>query len=190
MYGLINQAIRGLVIENFGEEMWARIRTSAGVETDDFVSMQSYDDAVTYELVGAASKELDLPAETVLETFGKYWVNYVGQENYGELMNAAGDDLPTFLENLDQMHARIMLSFPELNPPTFRVTDRSENSLVLHYHSERPGLAPLVVGLLHGLGHRFKTDVSVEHDRQDFGDGEHDVFTVRYKPASVSGESL
>lgn len=186
MYGLINKAIRGLVIEKFGAETWQRIRKDAGVEGDDFVAMQSYDDAVTYDLVAAASKALDLPAETVLETFGEYWVEYVGQENYGEFMNAAGKNLPEFLENLDQMHARVMLSFPELDPPSFRVTDRTDNSLLLHYYSSREGLAPLVVGLLRGLGHRFKTDVEVKHSRSNSGDADHDLFDVRFSPSVTS----
>lgn len=186
MYGLINKAVRGLVIEKFGEEVWERIRTSAGVEEDDFVAMESYEDSVTYDLVAAASKELDLPAEAVLETFGEYWVEYVGQDNYGEFMNAAGKDLPEFLENLDQMHARVMLSFPKLDPPSFRVTDRTDDRLMLHYYSSREGLAPLVVGLVRGLGRRFETDVEIKHTRSDSGEDDHDQFEVRFRPSSTT----
>lgn len=189
MYGLINQAIRGLVLERFGTEAWERICTSAGIEEDVFVSMQPYDDGVTYDLVGAASKELDLPAETVLETFGAYWVEYVGAENYGDLMNAAGKDLPEFLENLDQMHARVMLSFPDLKPPSFRVTDRTDDRLTLHYYSSRPGLAPLVVGLLKGLADRFHTDIEIEHRNEQDDQGEHDVFDVSFRTSSVGGDA-
>ena len=61
MYGLINRAVRGLVTEQFGEEAWTKIRTRAGVEDDDFVSMSSYDDSVTYDLVAAATEELLAP---------------------------------------------------------------------------------------------------------------------------------
>lgn len=183
MYGLINKAVRGLVIDQFGEDAWQRIRKAAEVDDDDFLAMEGYDDKVTYALVGAASKELGLEPEAVLQAFGEYWVNYVADDNYGHLMQTAGQSFPEFLSNLDQMHARVKLTFPDLQPPSFSVTDQAENSLRLHYYSSREGLGPLVVGLLHGLGRRFDTEVEVEAGREGNGPDEHDVFQVNYRPA-------
>lgn len=178
MYGLINKAVRELVVGEFGQEAWDRIRTAAGVEEQDFVSMRQYDDAVTYELVGAASAELGLPAEKVLETFGAYWVGFVGQENYGPMMDAAGDTLPEFLSNLDEMHSRVMLTFPELKPPSFKVTDRTDDRLRLHYFSTRVGLGPLVKGLLDGLALKFGVEIEVEQSREGEGADAHEVFDI------------
>lgn len=180
MYGLINRAVRGLVTEQFGEEAWGRIRTRAGVEDDDFVSMSSYDDSVTYDLVAAASAELGAPAEAILKSFGEYWVRYTAVEGYGDLLASAGDDLVSFLSNLDQMHARVKLAFPDLKPPRFRVTDADDAGLRLHYYSDRPGLAPLVVGLVDGLAQRFGDEVEIEPGREGEGEDEHDVFVVRF----------
>ena len=180
MYGLINKAVRGLVIQVAGEEGWARIRQEAGVEDDDFISLEGYDDQVTYRLVGAASNELGMSQEDVLIAFGKYWVQYTAVEGYGELMNTAGSTFPEFLRNLDQLHSRVKLTFPNLIPPRFTVTDESEGRLVLHYFSEREGLAPLVIGLLQGLGSRFGQAVMAEQFRSGEGDAEHDAFRVQY----------
>lgn len=180
MYGLINRAVRGLVTEQFGEDVWSRIRTRAGVEDDDFVSMNSYDDAVTYDLVAAASAELGAPAEAILEQFGGYWVRYTAVEGYGDLLASAGSDLVSFLSNLDQMHARVKLAFPDLRPPRFRVTDADDAGMRLHYFSDRPGLAPLVVGLVKGLAMRFGDEVTIESGRDGDGDDAHDVFDIRF----------
>ena len=181
MYGLINKAVRGLVREQFGEEAWTRIRTRTGLEEDDFVSMDHYDDSVTYDLVGAASQELGLPAQAILEGFGTYWVKYTAVEGYGHLLDSAGSSLPEFLANLDQMHARVKLAFPDLKPPRFRVTDSNDEGLVLHYYSDRPGLAPLVVGLVRGLAERFGDEVEVEPFRCEGGEADaHDAFRVRF----------
>jgi hypothetical protein len=189
MYGLINKAVRGLVLEQFGDDVWARIRTRAGVEDDDFLSMTSYDDAVTYDLVGAASAELGAPAEDILKGFGEYWVRYTAVEGYGQLLDSAGGDLTTFLSNLDQMHARVKLAFPELRPPRFRVSDATDAGLRLHYYSDRPGLAPLVVGLVHGLAARFGDQVEVTSTRDGDGDDEHDVFDITFLPATDSEQA-
>jgi len=183
MYGLINKAVRGLVTQVAGEEAWARIRQEAGVEDDDFISLEGYDDQVTYRLVDAASKELNMPAEDVLIAFGKYWVEYTAVEGYGELLNTAGSTFPEFLENLDQLHSRVKLTFPNLIPPRFSVTDKTDDSLVLHYYSEREGLAPLVVGLLQGLGSRFHQDVTAEPIESGAGETDHISFRVTFAPS-------
>ena len=162
MYGLINEAVQGLVTENFGEDAWVKICAEAGLDHTEFVSMQQYPDSVTYDLVGAASTVLGMTPELILETFGRYWVQYVGRQAYGELMDAAGTSLGEFLENLDHMHSRVMISYPNLRPPSFRVQSNTEKEIVLHYSSERPGLCPLVVGLLYGLADRFETRIEVD----------------------------
>ena len=63
MYGLVNKAVRGLVTQVAGEDAWARIRQDAGVEDDDFISLEAYDDDVTYRLVAAASRRQQCHAD-------------------------------------------------------------------------------------------------------------------------------
>lgn len=185
MYGLINKAIEGLVRSKFGDAMWDRIRTRAGIADEPFISMEQCPDQMTYDLVGAASVELGIPADAVCEAFGVYWTTYTADAGYGELMRSAGRTLPEFLRNLDGLHTRVKLSFPNLAPPSFTVTDETADSLMLHYYSHRPGLAPLVVGLLKGLGQRFRVDVTVTRSRIE-GAKPHDAFHVTWKPAAES----
>lgn len=186
MYGLINKAVRGLVVDNFGTDTWNEIRKKAGVTEEAFLAMDRYPDEVTYALVGAASEVLDIPAETVLETFGEYWVKFA-DEHYGELMSGAGSTFPEFLANLDQMHARIQLSFPELIPPSFQSIPTEDETLRLHYFSEREGLAPLAVGMLRGVAARFHFELEIVQSRSE--DDQHDVFDITYRPMAESPSS-
>jgi hypothetical protein len=184
MYGLINKAVEGLVRSKFGDATWDRIRARAGLPDEPFLSMAQYEDQTTYDLVAAASVELGAPAEAILEEFGLYWIRYTAEAGYGELLKTVGRTLPEFLRNLDQMHTRVKLSFPQLRPPSFAVSDETATSLTLHYYSERAGLAPLVVGLLKGLGERFRLQLSVEHRRVE-DSTPHDAFTVRWTEAAA-----
>ncbi|HSH03160.1 MAG TPA: heme NO-binding domain-containing protein [Anaerolineae bacterium] len=179
MYGLVNKAIHDMVCENFGEDVWEQIRQKAGVEEETFISMETYPDAVTYQLVGAASDVLDTPATDILQAFGRYWTVYTAEEGYGDLLNMSGHTIQEFLSNLDEMHTRVSLSFPQLEPPSFECTEVTDESLNLHYYSHREGLAHLVIGLLYGLGERFKVGVEVEQtaDRNDGAD--HDIFAIK-----------
>jgi hypothetical protein len=75
----------------------------------------------------------------------------------------------------------VKLAFPHLAPPSFAVSDETASSLTLAYYSHRPGLAPLVVGLLRGLGDRFQIDVSARNERVE-GPRPHDRFLVTWRP--------
>ena len=178
MYGLVNKAIEGLVTENFGVEKWEAIKARAKVDEDVFISSEAYPDEMTYSLVGAASEELGLPAEKVLHAFGEYWVMKTAKEGYGDLMGAAGKNFVDFLTNLPNFHTRVMLLYPNLVPPRFEVTDQSETSLHLHYHSDRPGLSAFVVGLIHGLAKNFGETVEVDQVQKKEEGADHDVFLI------------
>jgi hypothetical protein len=180
MYGLVNKAVEDMVCSRFGEDTWETIKQKAGIDIDAFVSMDGYPDEVTYQLVGAASEHLNLPAEKVLEEFGEYWVLYTAKEGYGDLMTMMGSDFVTFLQNLNQLHSRVALIYPQLKPPSFHCSDVTDSSLRLHYFSPRPGLAPLVVGLLTGLGKMFNTKVQVVPGADRSTGADHDEFFVQF----------
>lgn len=180
MYGLVNRAIEELVCTQFGEATWERIKEEAKIDIEVFVSMEPYTDEVTYQLVEAASKVLGLSAESILTTFGEYWILYTAKEGYGELLKMSGSTLPEFLLNLDNMHARVGLLYPELQPPSFQCTDMTATGMYLHYRSHRAGMAPLVLGLLQGLSKMFSTQITIQHTQKRQVDSGHDVFKLTY----------
>lgn len=182
MYGLVNKAIEDMVCSSFGEETWKKIKQKAEVEVDIFMSMEGYPDDITHRLVKAASAVLGLPASEIMQTFGEYWVQYTAKEGYGEMMDMSGETLPEFLENLDNLHARVGISFPQLKPPSFECTDMDEDSLSLHYSSTREGLTPMIIGLVKGLGTRFNTEVDITQTQSRDEGADHDEFLVKYKP--------
>ncbi len=180
MYGLVNRALQDMVVERHGQDTWERIRQRARFAEPVFVAMEGYDDSVTYDLVGASAKELDQSAEEILFDFGRWWVLRTADEGYGPLLQMAGDTLPTFLENLDEMHSRVALSMPHLRPPSFRVTRLGEGQLHLQYYSHRPGLVPFVLGLLDALGERFNTPTVARLLSPRGPDQDHDLFLLRW----------
>jgi hypothetical protein len=180
MYGLVNRAIEQMVCEQHGDERWEEIKHEAGIEIDLFIANDGYDDAITYQLVGAASRVLDVPAATILEQFGRHWVLRTAKEGYGAMLKSVGSDVGEFLENLPNLHARVKLIYPHLTPPVFSCQREGEASLLLHYRSEREGLAPFVCGILFGIGELFSTAVTVEHREKKSEGADHDVFQVAW----------
>ncbi len=180
MYGIVNKAIEDLVIANFGEQKWDAVKKRSGVDVDFFLSSEPYDDDITYKLAGAVSEEMNMSVGKVLEAFGEWWILKTGKEKYGGLMEAGGKNLREFLINLPLFHNRIMLIYPKLTPPEFKISDIDENSIHVHYFSKRLGLQEFVRGLLSGLGKMYSTPVTIDLlESRDDGKN-HEIFKVSW----------
>ncbi|NNF36170.1 MAG: heme NO-binding domain-containing protein [Saprospiraceae bacterium] len=180
MYGIVNKAVKGMVLENFGEATWEKIKQKSGVDIDVFLSNQPYDDALTYKLAIGASEVLEIPLSKVLSTLGEYWILRTGMENYGSLLESGGNSFREFLINLPNFHSRVMLMFPDLEPPEFKISNIQEKSLYVHYYSHRAGLADFVYGLFHGLAKMHKTEIEVELLESRDNGHDHEVFEVKW----------
>lgn len=181
MYGLVNRAIEELVRSRFGDDAWHAVCRRASIDPPNFVGMQPHDDAITYGLIGATAAELQVDVAAVLETFGEHWMTYTVEQGCGHLLSMMGSPVEQFLDNLDAMHGRIQAQTPGLRPPHRRREPLPDGSSILHYCSERPGLAPMVVGLLRGLAQRFAVRTDIEQLAPL--DGQQARFLIRRRPA-------
>lgn len=175
MYGLVNRAIQQMVTTSYGEETWQQIKDKAELgAVDFFTTYESYPDDVTHRLVAGAAEILCLSPSEIMKAFGEYWITYTANEGYEVLLEHTGESLPEFLDHLDNLHARAGLSLPNLRPPSFRCEHLDQSRIDLHYESQRQGFAPMVIGLLQGLGRRFHTPITVKQtasrDQGDAGD--------------------
>ncbi|MBS2038853.1 heme NO-binding domain-containing protein [bacterium] len=163
MLGMVNQAVEDMARSLGGESLWLKIAEGAGLDPEvGLLRMESYPDELTYALVGSASQVLSLSPDQVLEEFGKHWILYTGENGYGQLLKGAGQDLKTFIGNLDLLHGKVESLIPGTRCPRFSSQELGPNCLRLIYRSHRKGLGALVSGLLKGLGERFGTPVSVQ----------------------------
>ena len=177
MYGMIMKALKELIIKKDNESGWEEIWKLADIGEENLIGMEPYPDQMTYKLVATASKKLGVPGSEILRDLGEFWVSYV-EEDYGYLLDATGNDFVEFLQNLDNLHSRVQTLMPELIPPRILCTDIKEDSLRVHYYSTRVGLTDMVVGLLHGVGNRFKQPIEIQLVNSKEKGHDHDEFLV------------
>lgn len=178
MYGIVNQAIAELINAKFGAEKWETIKAKCGIDELYFISDQSYEDNITYELVGAAADVLNLPETTILQAFGEWWVLHTAQKKYGDLLKSGGKNFIEFINNLPHFHGRIMLLYPKLSPPEFKIEQLSEEEIILHYYSARDGLTYFVIGLISGIGILYDTNVRITHVKTEKTTHWHDIISI------------
>lgn len=178
MYGIVNQAIQDLVVENYGQDNWNQILNRCGIEETHFISNEPYEDGITFELVAATSEVLSISQEDILESFGKFWILNTGRKRYGDLMKAGGRDFVDFMMNLPNFHSRIMLIYPNLCPPEFIIEEASEKKIILHYYSVRDGLTYFMFGLIKGIAEMFQQNIDVTLVGSEKKTVWHDTFLI------------
>ena len=181
MYGIVNKAIEELVIANFGNDTWNTIKKTSGVDVDFFISNEPYDDDITYKLATAAAEETGLTISEVLISFGEWWILKTGKEKYGYLLESGGENYKDFLINLPLFHNRVMMIYPRLTPPEFKISNIEAKSLHLHYFSKRIGLQDFVRGLLQGLGKFYSCKVQLNLLESRDTNSDHEIFHVAWE---------
>ena len=179
MYGLVKQGLEHMVCARHGEEAWSAIKRDAGIDIEMFIGMHVYPDEMAFALFRSASTVLGISLAELLRSFGAYWLTFTAHAGHDHLLDMAGSSLAEFLENLDTMHSVLVEGFPEMKAPTFTCDQISSTEFDLHYHSERRGLAPMVIGLVSALAERFGDVIEITHRRATDENHDHDVFRIR-----------
>ncbi|XP_069755199.1 guanylate cyclase soluble subunit beta-2-like [Narcine bancroftii] len=193
-YGFINTCLKSLIIETFGEETWEKLRIAAEVP-DTFMTFEVYSDDNTMRLVEEACKLLDMKSDVLLKQFGEYFFEFCKRSGYDRMLRTLGGNLMEFIENLDPLHRYLSLSYQEMNAPSFRVEKNEDNSMLLHYYSDRRGLHHIVPGIIAAVAMDFfQCEITMEivsqiEDEDQTGKKEHVVFLVTQNPLSSEKHS-
>jgi hypothetical protein len=163
MYGMINNAIKEMVIEKSDEKTWNEVCKTAGLEVNSFQSFEQYDDESTGALVFAIAQKMELAPPALLEAFGEFWVEYATKSEYQSILESFADGPVELIESLDSLHSRLEMTFEDLNAPSFWVTKVSEKEVKVHYVTTRDmPLEYFVIGLIKGIFSMFDQTCEVK----------------------------
>lgn len=191
MFGWINDCTECLVLSKFGQETWHQIKAKANCQVDDggFLRYKYYPDSDTVELVVAASEVLGISIDDVLHAFGDYFIDYVQDNGYSNVLECLGSNLRDWLSNLNSLHDHLQASYPKgfVAPVFWSEDDKNEagevdEAILVHYFSHRGSLlVPLVVGCIKKLSKvYFAIDIDMEQLQlqDDAGDVKHTSWRV------------
>jgi len=152
MYGMINEAIRVMVIDTFNLEFWEEVCLSVGHEQKVFENTKQYDDELTLKLVTSISSKGNIPQNDLLIAFGKFWIKYAKNSEYSSILDSFSDSPRDLIESIDNLHLKLEMIFDKLKAPKFWISNKKEGEYIIHYLSERKmGLEYFVMGLIEGI---------------------------------------
>lgn len=190
MFGWINDCTECLVISKFGEETWHKIKAKANCDVPDggFLRYRLYPDSDTVTLVVAASEVLGISVDDVLYAFGQYFLTYVRDNGYSNVLECLGSNMRDWLSNLNSLHDHLQASYPEgFVAPVFWSEDdeEKEGAIIVHYHSRRGSLlVPLVVGLVKAVGMDY-FDIEIEMEQLQLQDESEDARNTTWRVTTV-----
>eukprot|EP00980_Cylindrotheca_fusiformis_P016266 scaffold4829_cov129-Cylindrotheca_fusiformis.AAC.26 len=190
MFGWINDCTECLIVSKFGEETWHKVKVKANCNISDggFLRYKYYHDSETVTLVVAAADVLGITVDEVLYAFGEYFLDYVRDNGYSNVLECLGSNMRDWLSNLNSLHDHLQASYPEgfVAPVFWSEDDKdAEGAIIVHYHSRRGSLlVPLVVGLIKKVGLDY-FDIEIAMDQLQLQDEKEGVRNTTWRVTTV-----
>lgn len=163
MHGLIVTALERFATEAGGPGAWPDVLAAAGLPDAVFVRDENYPDEQVTAIVGAAAEALGLPADALLERFGRYLAPAL-LASHAELVPATWRTLDLLANTEHTIHATVRVRDPGAAPPRLRTVRTTPNEVRITYASRR-GLCAVARGIVGGIAEHYGEQVSLAEPR-------------------------
>ncbi|KAI9538988.1 hypothetical protein NQZ68_009065 [Dissostichus eleginoides] len=169
MYGLLCESLHDFIKESYGDDVWKLVRERADVRLHSFVTHQVYSESVIPRIAMAASGVTGTPYNELMNSWGVYFLGFVGKYGYDRILKVLGRHVRDFVNGLDNLHEYLRFSYPKVQPPTFFCQEESATGVTLHYRSKRKGYLHYAMGQLRQMGKQFyDTDIILNFDNSAY----------------------
>ncbi|MBK5945337.1 hypothetical protein CCR83_02450 [Rhodobacter veldkampii DSM 11550] len=160
MHGLVNRSIQCFLGDTYGADLWAAVAAKAGAPVEGFEAMLRYDDALTCDLIQAATLRLGKPRAALLEDLGAYLVT---REPLRRLMRFGGVDYTEFLLSLEDLQGRGLMALPDLDLPELGLESGAAGRFTLTVTAAQPGWGAVFAGMLRAMADDYGALALIEH---------------------------
>jgi len=163
MKGIVFTEFLEMVESTFGLEV-----TDTIIENSELVSEGIYTSVGTYDfnemvaLLTSLSKEVQLPANDLLHTFGLYLFDSLGKA-HPEVIQSYTSPLALLFSIEDHIHVHVKKLYPDAELPTFTIIEKTDTTLSMIYSSSR-GLYSLAHGLMEKTFSHFNKSAQISFE--------------------------
>jgi tRNA A-37 threonylcarbamoyl transferase component Bud32 len=162
MHGLIFLQLQRFVQKQGGFTAWENLLREAHLPVKSYSPARVYTDEELLALVGAASRNLNMPACAVLEAFGEFLAPEL-ISLYGKLIEPEWKTLD-LIENTEQLiHTAVRVGNPGAKPPVLHCIRSTRDELQIVYSSDRK-LCSVAKGIVKGVARHYGETVHITED--------------------------
>ena len=169
MHGMINRALQGFLVETYGADIWAEIRSQADLGFADFEAMLHYDDTQTLAVFQAAVDLLHQNPNALLEDLGTFLITHPPLDPLRRLLRFSGGSFAEFVLSLDELADRGRMAMPDIEMPEITVTQIDAETYALRAMWKMPGIGPILLGALRAMADDYGALALVHLDGMDDG---------------------
>jgi len=161
--------MKGIVFAEFLE----MVETTFGLDTVDaiienadlpsggaYTAVGTYDFSEMLQLVTQLSTTTSIPVNDLLYSFGLYLFDSLAKA-HPEIVSSYKNPLSLLYSIEDHIHVQVKKLYPDAELPSFKILERTDNSLTMIYSSSR-GLYNLAHGLVKKTFEHFQKKVDVD----------------------------
>lgn len=151
MHGMINRALQGFIVETYGRDVWAEVRTAADLRFEEFEAMLRYNDALTLSCFKALADTMNQDEASVLEDLGTFLITHPPLDPLRRLLRFGGASFTEFVLSLDELADRGRMAIPDIELPEIIVHQIDATQFELHARWRLPGVGAILLGALRAL---------------------------------------
>lgn len=159
MHGILYKALKDLVVDRYGRDVWSEVRSEAGVGSKLYLPVTTYEDEELFDLVEATATVLDQEPDAILEPFGE---NVAAQllDTYGNLVDPDWTAIDLVEHTEEHIHTVLRAHNPELSPPELECRREGADRVTVQYRSERQ-LCHVAIGIVRGVASHYEEDLTI-----------------------------
>lgn len=160
MKGTIVIAVREMIQQQFGKEVWVKSLLAAGIDKEPALAPSTMvDDKVVIDVIKGFCRTTGKTMQQFADLFGEYWMTQYAQRMYKTFF-IGSKSARDFLLKMDSVHVTVTRAFPGSTPPRFEYEWKDPNTLLMTYNSQR-GLMEIFIGLIKGVGKHYGENLQV-----------------------------
>ncbi|CAH8445397.1 unnamed protein product [Schistosoma turkestanicum] len=148
MYGILLEAAKHYILDNFGENTWIWLSKKLTGEELVIQTRKIYHDNLMITLATIMSDLLFTDKDTILFDIGRYTIQYLIKNGFEKLLRVFGKTFKDLLLSLNDHHDYLRYSYHRIRPPTFVILSSTSSCIMLEYTTKRPGYNHYTRGLL------------------------------------------
>lgn len=167
MHGMINRALQGFIIETYGNDVWAEVRTSADLRVDEFEAMLHYEDALTVSCFQAVAAAMHQNEVSVLEDLGTFLITHPPLDPLRRLLRFGGSSFTEFVQSLDELADRGRMAIPDIDLPEITVQQLDGTLYEVRAKWRLPGVGAILLGALRAMADDYGALAFLSFERRE-----------------------
>lgn len=167
MHGMINRALQGFIVETYGEDIWAEVRTLSDLRIEEFEAMLHYKDALTVACFDAVAHVMHQDPASVKEDLGTFLITHPPLDPVRRLLRFGGATFTEFVLSLNELADRGRMAIPDIELPEIHVRQVNAAQFDLRVDWKLPGAGAIVLGALRAMADDYGALASLSLEDND-----------------------